>query len=40
MFRGSASIELAGVLTPSEVLDPRDALEEIAEQHSIILELP
>jgi short subunit dehydrogenase-like uncharacterized protein len=32
--------ELSGVLTPSDILDPRDALEEICEQHSIILELP
>lgn len=32
--------ELAGVLAPSEVLEPRGALEEIAEQHRIVLELP
>ncbi len=32
--------KLAGVLAPSEILAPQDALEEIAEQHDIILELP
>ena len=32
--------KLAGVLAPSEILEPQDALEEIAEQHAIILELP
>ena len=32
--------ELAGVLAPSQILDPQDALEEIADQHSLYLELP
>ena len=32
--------KLAGVLAPSEILAPQDALEEICEQHAIILELP
>lgn len=32
--------ELAGVLAPSELLDPTDALEEIAEQFNLTLELP
>ncbi len=31
---------LSGVLTPSELLDPKDALEEIAEQYKFFLELP
>jgi short subunit dehydrogenase-like uncharacterized protein len=32
--------KLAGVLAPSQILAPQDALEEISEQHDIILELP
>lgn len=32
--------KLAGVLAPSEILEPNDALAEIADQHAIILELP
>lgn len=32
--------ELSGVLTPSEILSPRDALEEIASLHNLYLELP
>jgi short subunit dehydrogenase-like uncharacterized protein len=32
--------ELCGVLAPSELLDPRDALEEIAEQHQLEVTFP
>ncbi len=32
--------ELCGVLAPSELLDPADALEEIADQYQLTLEMP
>lgn len=32
--------ELCGVLAPSQLLEPRDALEEIAEQYDLLLECP
>ncbi len=32
--------ELCGVLAPSEILSPLDALEEIASLHHLYLELP